>query len=71
MNTLRIALFCLAFAACRDDESRPTGPTTPIPEQGVVASVTVDNLNAAVGQTVRVHSRDGGFLGGLDHGRKG
>lgn len=53
MNSLRLALFCLALAACRD-EARTTEPIPPQPEQGVAATVTVDNLHAAVGQSVRV-----------------
>lgn len=53
MNMIRTALLCLTLTACQD-EARPTGPTPPTPEQGVTAYVTVDNLNARVGETVRV-----------------
>lgn len=51
MNSLRMALFCLALAACRDE---PRDVVAPPPDQGVAAAVTVDNLHAQVGQTVRV-----------------
>ena len=54
MNTLRIALISLALTACQDQPVRPTGPTPPPVQTGVSAFVTVDNLNARVGQTVRV-----------------
>lgn len=53
MNMTRIAMLCLALTACQD-EARPTGPTPPTTQQGVTAYVTVDNLQARVGQTVRV-----------------
>jgi hypothetical protein len=53
MNTLRIAAICLALTACQDD-ARSAGPTAPTPQEGVAAYVTVDNLNARPGQTVRV-----------------
>ncbi len=53
LNTMRASLVCLALTACQD-EAPATGPTAPNPQTGVTAYVTVDNLNARVGQTVRV-----------------
>lgn len=52
-NALRAALVCLALTACQDDNA-PAGPTAPTVQNGVTAYVTVDNLDARVGQTVRV-----------------
>ena len=54
MNMLRIALVCAALTACQDEPARTTGPTPPITQQGVSAYITVDNLEARPGQTVRV-----------------
>jgi hypothetical protein len=54
MNAIRLASLCLALAACQDEPAPATGPTPPPLEQGVAAYVTVDNLNAQPGQTVRV-----------------
>jgi hypothetical protein len=54
MNSIRVAGICIALVACQDEPARPTGPTPTPVEQGVQAYITVDNLNAAVGQTVRV-----------------
>jgi hypothetical protein len=44
----------LALSACQDQPAQSTGPTPPPVQQGVSAFITVDNLHAAVGQTVRV-----------------
>lgn len=49
---LRVAAIALCLTACNDEQAQPTSP--PVPTQGVSASITVDNLHAAVGQTVRV-----------------
>jgi hypothetical protein len=54
MHALRFAFIGLALSACQDHPAQSTGPTPPPVQQGVAAYVTVDNLNAAVGQTVRV-----------------
>jgi len=54
MNLTRAALVCVALTACQDQPAATTGPTPPTPQTGVTAYVTVDNLTAAVGQTVRV-----------------
>ena len=54
MNILRIALVCATLTACQDEPARTTGPTPPVPQQGVSAYITVDNLEARPGQTVRV-----------------
>lgn len=55
MHTLRIAMLTVALTACQDQPARTTGPVPPPPQSGgVSASVTVDNLSARVGQTVRV-----------------
>ena len=54
MNAARAALVCLALTACQDEPTATTGPAAPTPQTGVTAYVTVDNLNAGVGQTVRV-----------------
>lgn len=54
MQILRAALVALCVTACRDEQAQPTAPVPPTPTQGVTASVTMDNLNAAVGQSVRV-----------------
>jgi hypothetical protein len=54
MNALRFASLALALAACSDQPAQSTGPTPPPVTQGVAAFVSVDNLNARVGQTVRV-----------------
>jgi hypothetical protein len=53
LNAMRATLVCLALTACQD-EAPATGPTAPVPQTGVTAYVTVDNLSARVGQTVRV-----------------
>jgi hypothetical protein len=53
LNTMRAGLVCLALTACQD-EAPATGPAAPTPQTGVTAYVTVDNLSARVGQTVRV-----------------
>jgi len=44
----------LALAACEDQPAQSTGPVAPPVAQGVAAYITVDNLSARVGQTVRV-----------------
>ena len=54
MHALRLAILGLALSACQDQPAQSTGPTPPPVQQGVAAFITVDNLNAAVGQTVRV-----------------
>jgi len=54
MNAIRLATMCLALAACQDERAPTTGPTPPPVQEGVAAYITVDNLNAAPGQTVRV-----------------
>ena len=54
VNAIRAALVCMALTACQDEPVPATGPTVPTPQQGVVAFVTVDNLNARVGQAVRL-----------------
>lgn len=54
MHLLRCAVVGLALTACQDEPARSTGPTPPPPQQGVAAFITVDNLTARVGQTVRV-----------------
>jgi len=54
MNTIRLATMCLALAACQDERAPATGPTPPPVQEGVAAYITVDNLNAAPGQSVRV-----------------
>lgn len=54
MNTLRLVALSLTLAACQDEPARSTGPTPPPVSQGVSAYITVDNLNARPGQTVRV-----------------
>lgn len=53
MQIIRIAAAALCLVACNDEQAQPTSPP-PVPSQGVTASITVDNMNAAVGQTVRV-----------------
>lgn len=53
MHVLRFALIGLAVTACQD-QPVPTGPTPPPVQTGVAAYVTVDNLAAVRGQTVRV-----------------
>lgn len=54
MHALRLAFLGLALSACQDQPAQSTGPTPPPVQQGVAAFITVDNLSAAVGQTVRV-----------------
>ena len=54
MHALRLAVLGLVLSACQDQPAQSTGPTPPPVQQGVAAFITVDNLNAAVGQTVRV-----------------
>jgi hypothetical protein len=54
MNMLRLTLVGLAVTACQDQPVRATGPTPPPVQTGVSAYVTVDNLTARPGQTVRV-----------------
>ncbi len=53
MHALRLVVLGLALTACQDQPAQSTGPTPP-QTQGVSAFITVDNLNARVGQTVRV-----------------
>lgn len=53
MHVLRLTLLGLALTACQD-QPRPTAPTPPPVQTGVSAYITVDNLNARVGQMVRV-----------------
>ncbi len=52
-NAIRLAMMTLALTACQDQPARPTAPPPP-PPQGVAAYITVDNLTAQPGQTVRV-----------------
>ena len=54
MHALRLVFLGLALTACQDQPAQSTGPTPPPVQQGVSAYITVDKLNAAVGQTVRV-----------------
>ena len=54
MHALRLMFLGVALAACQDQPAQSTGPTPPPVQQGVSAFITVDNLHAAVGQTVRV-----------------
>ena len=54
MNGLRLVVLGLALAACQDQPAQSTGPTPPPVTQGVAAFVSVDNLSARIGQTVRV-----------------
>jgi len=54
MHALRLVLLGLALTACQDQPAQSTGPTPPPVVQGVAAFISVDNLNASVGQTVRV-----------------
>jgi hypothetical protein len=53
MSKLRIAVVSLALIACQDKPAS-TGPTPPAPQEGVQAFVTVDNIQARPGQTIRV-----------------
>jgi len=55
-KSIRAVLMALLVTACQDQQAQTTGPTPPVPSDGVTASVTVDNLNAQVGQTVRVRA---------------
>ncbi len=54
MNLIRLATVTIALAACQDQPVRTTGPLPPAPQQGVAAYITVDQLDAPVGATVRV-----------------
>lgn len=54
MYALRLVCLGLALTACQDQPAQSTGPTPPPVQQGVSAYITVDKLDAAVGQTVRV-----------------
>jgi len=54
MHALRLVFLGLALTACQDQPAQSTGPTPPPLTQGVAAFVSVDNLTARVGQTVRV-----------------
>lgn len=54
MNALRLVFLGLALSACQDQPAQSTGPTPPPVTQGVAAFISVDNLSARVGQTVRV-----------------
>lgn len=54
MHALRLALLGFALTACQDQPAQSTGPTPPPVTQGVAAFISVDNLNARVGQSVRV-----------------
>jgi hypothetical protein len=54
MHALRLVVLGLALTACQDQPAQSTGPTPPPVTQGVAAFVSVDNLTARVGQTVRV-----------------
>lgn len=54
MNVIRIAIVSLTLTACQDEPARTTGPTPPPIQQGVQAYVTVDNMNARVGERIRV-----------------
>ncbi len=54
MHALRLLFLGLALTACQDQPANSTGPTPPPVQQGVSAFITVDNLHAAIGQTVRV-----------------
>lgn len=51
MNIIRVALVGLVLAGCQDEPAATAPP--PEPQQGVQAFVTVSNLNARPGQTVR------------------
>ncbi|MEK7667731.1 MAG: hypothetical protein AAB409_03705 [Gemmatimonadota bacterium] len=54
MNALRLVILGLTLTACQDQPAQSTGPTPPPVAQGVAAFISVDNLNARVGQTVRL-----------------
>jgi len=55
MSMLRLAVLTLALSACNDQPARTVGPKTPPPPQsGVAAFISVDRLDAKVGDTVRV-----------------
>ena len=54
MTAIRLTPLCLALMGCQDEPAPVTGPTPPPVQQGVAAYITVDNLNAAPGQSVRV-----------------
>jgi hypothetical protein len=54
MHVLRLAVISLAVAACQDQPVPLTAPLPPPIQNGVAAYVTVDNLTAMRGQTVRV-----------------
>jgi hypothetical protein len=54
MHVLRLATVGLAVIACQDQPVPVTAPLPPPIQNGVAAYVTVDNLNASRGQTVRV-----------------
>jgi len=54
MHVLRVALVGLTVTACQDQQVPMTGPLPPPVQNGVAAYVTVDNLNAQQGETVRV-----------------
>jgi len=54
IHALRLVVLGLALTACQDQPAQSTGPTPPPVAQGVAAFISVDNLSALVGQTVRV-----------------
>jgi hypothetical protein len=54
MHVLRLVFLGLALTACQDQPAQSTGPKPPPQAQGVAAFISVDNLSAQVGQTVRV-----------------
>ena len=53
MHALRLVVLGLALTACQDQPAQSTGPRPPL-VQGVAAFISVDNLSARPGQTVRV-----------------
>jgi len=53
MHALRLVVLGLALTACQDQPAQSTGPKPPL-VQGVAAFISVDNLSARPGQTVRV-----------------
>ena len=53
MHALRLVVLGLALTACQDQPAQSTAPRPPL-VQGVAAFISVDNLSARPGQTVRV-----------------
>jgi hypothetical protein len=54
MHALRLVVLGLALTACQDQPAQSTGPKPPPQAQGVAAFISVDNLSARPGQSVRV-----------------